>query len=236
MSAKVMSWIKRPKSRGVKIVFGIFVFLAVVGPVTTAYTIKKINENYAKTTAEAAAEVLGSTTRTPVNTAPVVASEQSTKPKKPTAKKPAAAEAQPTAEVPVEAMPAQPYPDTYPGDLKSAVKGSTFDQWGMKNRESVSYAAWKVQETFGNMPTQWGGLDKKVTARQWPALADEAKIARSMTPKVHSVGVVNDLAVWVEAVNGDKVTVSFYDWGDSGAYGIWKDVPATNFSTYIYFQ
>jgi hypothetical protein len=131
-------------------------------------------------------------------------------------------------------QPAAPvYSDTYPEALKSAPISSKFDQWGLDNRQSTSYTAWKVNEAFGNMP-KWG-MTGNGNANNWPTLAANANIATGTEAKIHSVGVVGNFTVWVESVNGSNVTVSFYNWGNTGEYGIWENVPASKFSTYIYF-
>lgn len=132
-------------------------------------------------------------------------------------------------------QPEQPKPqpsflDTYPSKWASKPINYVIDDWGMNNRQSVSYTAWKVNEKYGNM-SYFGGCN----ANQWVQCAGAKNIPTGAVAKVHSVGIVNNFSVWVEAVNGDKVTVSFYNWGNTGEYGLWKDVPASNFSTYIYF-
>ncbi len=135
------------------------------------------------------------------------------------------------------ATPEQPapavYSDTYPADLRNAAVSSKIDQWGMSNRQSVSYTAFKVAESGKNMP-KWGYTGRG-DASYWPTNADNANIARGTTPKVGSVGVSGNFTVYIEAVNGDKIDVSFYNWNNSGAFGYWNDVSASQFATYIYF-
>jgi surface antigen len=127
----------------------------------------------------------------------------------------------------------------------------------MYNRESVSYAAWKVNETFGNMPTLWTGQCNITTSAPngppsvksypdgdaicWPHNAQNAGFTIGLTPKVHSVGITTigqyastGFSVWVEAVNGNQVTVSSYNSDGSGTYNV-QVVPAATFLTYIYF-
>lgn len=135
--------------------------------------------------------------------------------------------------------PGPSYPDTYPSSWASAPQDSIIDTWGMSNRESVSYTAWKVNEAFGNMPA-WGRQGKG-NANQWPSAAQGASIPTSATPKVHSVGIAIKnglpgigLSAWVEAINGDNVIMSSYNWGTIGIYTV-KTVPASYFETYIYF-
>lgn len=122
------------------------------------------------------------------------------------------------------------YLDTYPADLKNIASLSILDQWGLNNRGSASYTAWKVQESYGHMPKFWGD------PHSWPVMADLTHIHRGTTPRVHSVAIVNNFSAWVEAVNGDRVDVSFYNFADSGSFGTWLNVPASQFSTYIYFN
>lgn len=87
------------------------------------------------------------------------------------------------------------------------------DQWGMYICENVSYAAWKVFNTYGYMPF-WGG---RGNASQWPTNAQEAGYVVSSIPKEKTVGIIRNTsggyghAVWVESVSGSRVYVSQYN-------------------------
>ena len=91
-------------------------------------------------------------------------------------------------------------------------KDAFADQWGMYICECVSYTAWKVYSTYGYMP-YWGG---RGNAKQWPANARAAGYTVSNIPKVHSVGISTGgaygHAVWVEAVSGNRVYISQYNY------------------------
>ena len=91
-------------------------------------------------------------------------------------------------------------------------KDAFADQWGMYICECVSYTAWKVYSTFGYMP-YWGG---RGNAKQWPANARAAGYTVSNIPKVHTVGISTGgaygHAVWVEAVSGNRVYISQYNY------------------------
>jgi surface antigen len=91
-------------------------------------------------------------------------------------------------------------------------KDAFADQWGMYICECVSYAAWKVYSTYGYMP-YWGG---RGNAKQWPANARAAGYTVSSIPKVGSVGISTSgaygHAVWVEAVSGNRVYISQYNY------------------------
>ncbi len=122
----------------------------------------------------------------------------------------------------------------YPSYLDRAAQDSLIDPWGMFNRECVSYTAWKVYETFGHMP-YWGGVGN---ANQWPGDARAAHIPTGSTPKVHSVAIAMGgaygHAMWVEAVSGNMIYVSQYNYDLAGHYSeMW--VNGSNF-TYIYFR
>jgi surface antigen len=111
---------------------------------------------------------------------------------------------------------------------------SRLDSWGMYNRECVSYAAWKVYQTYGHMP-YWGGVGN---ANQWVGDAKAASIPTGSTPQVHAVAIDTHgyygHAMWVEAVNGDMIYVSQYNYNLDGRYSeMW--VNGTNL-TYIYFK
>lgn len=130
----------------------------------------------------------------------------------------------------------------YSGQCPAAsLNGTQYaDKWGMYICECVSYAAWKVYQTYGYMP-YWGG---RGNASQWPANASAAGYTVSSVPRAKSVGISQSgpygHAVWVEAVSGNRVYISQYNaaneatnwvmgqyseqWVDQGAY------------VYIYFK
>ncbi len=121
----------------------------------------------------------------------------------------------------------------YPAYLDNAYQDSLVDPWGMFNRECVSYTAWKVQQAFGYMP-YWGGHGN---ANQWPASARADGIPTGSTPRVHSVAIsmggAYGHAMWVEAVSGNMIYVSQYNFDLAGHYSeMW--VNGSNF-TYLYF-
>ncbi len=91
-------------------------------------------------------------------------------------------------------------------------KDAFVDQWGMYICECVSYAAWKVYSTYGYMP-YWGGRGH---AKQWLANARSAGYTVSNIPKVGTVGISTGgaygHAVWVEAVSGNRVYISQYNY------------------------
>jgi peptidoglycan DL-endopeptidase CwlO len=105
----------------------------------------------------------------------------------------------------------------YPSVWNNSTQDSMIDSWGMFNRECVSYTAWKVYQTFG-INTQYGFGN----ANQWPGNARAAGIATGSTPRVHSVAIWNvgyyGHAMWVEAVNGNTIYVSQYNYDYQGHY------------------
>lgn len=122
----------------------------------------------------------------------------------------------------------------YPANWDNAAQDSMLDRWGMYNRECVSYAAWKVYQTYGNMP-YWGGVGN---ANQWIRDARNAGIATGSAPRVHSVAIsmrgYYGHATWVEKVSGNMIYVSQYNYDLHGHYSeMW--VNASSF-TYIYFK
>jgi surface antigen len=122
----------------------------------------------------------------------------------------------------------------YPAKWDNAVQDSRLDSWGMYNRECVSYAAWKVYQTYGTMP-YWGGVGN---ANQWIRDARNAGIATGSAPQVHSVAIsmrgYYGHAMWVEKVSGSMIYVSQYNYDLHGHYSeMW--VNASSF-TYIYFK
>lgn len=122
----------------------------------------------------------------------------------------------------------------YPGTWQNAPQDSLIDSWGMYNRECVSYTAWKVYQTYGYMP-YWGGVGN---ANQWPGDAQAAGIATGSVPRAHSVAIWNvgayGHAMWVEAVNGNTIYVSQYNYDYTGHYS--EMAISGSGLTYIYFQ
>jgi peptidoglycan DL-endopeptidase CwlO len=122
----------------------------------------------------------------------------------------------------------------YPANLDNAGQDTLIDPWGMYNRECVSYTAWKVYQTFGHMP-YWGGVGN---ANQWPSDARNYGIQTSSTPRVHSVAIsmggAYGHAMWVEAVSGNTIYVSQYNYDLAGHYSEMSINGAG--LTYIYFQ
>lgn len=121
----------------------------------------------------------------------------------------------------------------YPSAWNNAPQDSLIDSWGMFNRECVSYTAWKVYQTFGYMP-YWGGSGN---ANQWPGDAQRAGIPTGSVPKVHSVAIWNVGAfghsMWVEAVNGNTIYVSQYNYDFQGHYS--EMAISASGLTFIYF-
>ena len=122
-----------------------------------------------------------------------------------------------------------PFAGSCPGS-----KDRFVDAWGMYSCECVSYAAYKVASTYGNMP-YWGG---RGNAKQWPANARAAGFTVSYTPKAGTVGISYSgpygHAVWVERVAGNRVYISQYNYGyPKGTYSeMWINASAF---VYIYF-
>jgi surface antigen len=122
----------------------------------------------------------------------------------------------------------------YPTQWDSPTRqDSMLDNWGMFNRECVSYAAWKVYQTYGNMP-YWGGIGN---ANQWLRNARNAGIPTGAAPKAQSVAIslagYYGHAMWVEKVEGDMIYVSQYNYDLHGHYSeMWV---SASYFTYIYF-
>lgn len=124
----------------------------------------------------------------------------------------------------------------YPSLWANAPMNAYVDDWGMYSRQCVSYAAFRVQRAYGNMPW-WGGVGN---ANQWPGNARAAGIRTSSTPAAGTVGVVSSgvygHVAWVESVNADgTINISHYNVGWMGDYSEWYNLDASYFDTYIYF-
>ena len=100
----------------------------------------------------------------------------------------------------------------YPAIWANAEQDTLVDNWGLYNRECVSYTAWKVASTGRYVP-HFGGAGN---ANQWPSTTARYGIANGSTPKAGSVAIwyvgTYGHAMYVEAVNGDgTITVSDYN-------------------------
>jgi surface antigen len=107
----------------------------------------------------------------------------------------------------------------YPARWCNAPLDSLIDNWGMYNRECVSYAAYKIVASGRTMP-YWGGHGN---ANQWPANARAAGIPVDGNPKVGDVAISMagpyGFAMYVEAVQSDgKIHVSQYNYDNQGEY------------------
>jgi len=123
----------------------------------------------------------------------------------------------------------------YPAVWRNAPMNAYVDDWGMYTRQCVSYAAWKVASTYGNMP-YWGG---RGNANEWDDNARAAGIPTGYQPKAGAVGVQDTApyghVAWVESVNGDgTLTISQFNAGWTGEYSRWI-VDTSFFDSYIYF-
>jgi len=93
------------------------------------------------------------------------------------------------------------------------------DNWGMYNRQCVSYTAFKVAASGRHMP-YWGGIGN---ANQWPGNARRAGIPVDGNPRVGDVAISMSgyygHAMYVEAVYGDgRILVSQYNYSWDGRY------------------
>lgn len=107
----------------------------------------------------------------------------------------------------------------YPGRWCNVPQDSVIDNWGMYNRECVSYAAFKVAVSGRNMP-YWGG---RGNANQWDENARAAGISVDGNPRVGDIAQTDTgpygHVMYVEAVlPGGKVHVSQYNYGNNGEY------------------
>lgn len=103
-------------------------------------------------------------------------------------------------------------------------KDNTYDDWGMYNRECVSYTAFRVAASGRYMP-YWGG---KGHAYQWPANARAARIPVDDNPRAGDIAILpkNDAAsiyyghaMYVESVNANgTINVSQYNIENQGLY------------------
>lgn len=118
----------------------------------------------------------------------------------------------------------------YPSRWANAPQDSLVDSWGMYNRECVSYTAWRVYNSGRNMP-YWGG---RGNANEWPGNARAAGIPVDGNPRVGDVAISMSgyygHAMYVEAVDGNRVYVSQYNYSVRGEYSeMWVNIGSLQF-------
>lgn len=107
----------------------------------------------------------------------------------------------------------------YPGRWCNVPMDSVVDDWGMYNRECVSYTAFRVAASGRHMP-YWGGIGN---ANQWDDNARAQGIPVDYSPRVGDVAVSNagyyGHVMYVEAVHGDgTISISQYNADWQGTY------------------
>lgn len=107
----------------------------------------------------------------------------------------------------------------YPGKWCNAAQDTLIDDWGMFNRECVSYTAFRVAASGRHMP-YWGGAGN---ANQWDDNARAAGIPVDYSPQAGDVAISNagyyGHAMYVESVNGNgTINISQYNVGLDGRY------------------
>ncbi len=110
----------------------------------------------------------------------------------------------------------------YPARWCNIPMDSVLDDWGMYNRECVSYTAFRVAASGRHMPG-WG-WQSRGNANQWDDNARAAGIPVDGNPQPGDVAISNSgtwgHAMYVEAVNGNSITVSQYNADFTGRYSV----------------
>ena len=112
----------------------------------------------------------------------------------------------------------------YPSVWANAPQDSMIDNWGMYNRECVSYTAFMVHQDYlagkdsHDMPW-WGGAGN---ANQWDGDARAAGIPVDSNPTVGSIAISHagyyGHAMYVAAVNGNEIYVQQFNAQLNGTY------------------
>lgn len=124
----------------------------------------------------------------------------------------------------------QPRGGGYPSYWNDIPMDSTQDNWGMYNRECVSYTAFKVAASGRHMP-YWGGPDGAGhggNARLWINDAQDGWRNGGQSIPVDRSPRAGDVAIWpvgyyghamyVEAVNNGDIYISEYNYDWTGRY------------------
>ena len=107
----------------------------------------------------------------------------------------------------------------YPGQWCNIPMDTVADNWGMFNRECVSYTAFRVAASGRHMP-YWGGVGN---ANQWDDNAYAAGIPADSSPRAGDVAISNagyyGHAMYVESVNPNgTINISQYNADLAGTY------------------
>jgi len=107
----------------------------------------------------------------------------------------------------------------YPARWCEIAQDSVIDNWGMYNRECVSYTAFRVAASGRYMP-YWGGVGN---ANQWDDDARAAGIPVDGTPRAGDVAISNagayGHAMYVESVNSNgTINISQYNASLNGTF------------------
>jgi hypothetical protein len=108
---------------------------------------------------------------------------------------------------------------------------SMIDTWGYYNRECTSFVAWRLHSR-NNFEMPWAIGN----AGNWGSWANSRGYSVNMNPAVGSVAWFSNHVAWVEAVNGNYVTIEEYN--NPAGTGNWsqRTIAANSVSGYIHFK
>jgi len=116
--------------------------------------------------------------------------------------------------------------------------GDGGDGYGYGCRQCASYAAWRMDKETGVYPTNWG------SAINFPSNARAAGYRVDGTPSANSLAVMsvaqsgnsNGHIAYVEAVNGNTIVVSQYNYNYGSGWGMYSEMTmsASAFTWYIH--
>jgi CRISPR/Cas system CMR-associated protein Cmr5 small subunit len=108
----------------------------------------------------------------------------------------------------------------YPAIWANACQDCLVDDWGMYNRECVSYSAWHRWANGKRMP-YWGG---RGNANQWPSNAMAAGILTNKTPAINSTAVFMGgpygHVAQVIGIDGSMIKLAQYNADNTGRFSI----------------
>ena len=121
--------------------------------------------------------------------------------------------------------------DDYPPQWKNAVQDSLVDSWGLYNRECTSFCGWRLHSRNGyEIARAYGNADT------WGTRARSEGYAVNMTPAIGAVAWWSSGHVaWVEAINGNNVTIEEYNEDFTGHYSE-RVVAVGSVTGYIHFK
>lgn len=117
--------------------------------------------------------------------------------------------------------------------------GNGGDGMGYGCRQCASYVAWRIGQETGYYPTNWGDakyFTNKAKQSPWNGIEGPPRAGSIAVMNPATAGQQYGHVAYVEAVSGDKVTVSQYNYNYGSGYGMYSmmTLNVSAFDNYVY--